>query len=75
MHTDLSSSTGSGELLLAVSIELAIAKWKVAVHDGQREKPAIHTVQTRMPLAACKQCRTCSTRTSKNGHCLRTCAS
>jgi transposase len=44
MRTDLSSSTGSNELLLAVSIELATAKWKVALHDGQREKPAIHTV-------------------------------
>ncbi|MFM0557839.1 transposase [Paraburkholderia sediminicola] len=44
MRTDLPSSTGSGELLLAVSIELAAAKWKVALHDGQREKPAIHTV-------------------------------
>jgi transposase len=44
MRTDLPSSTGCGELLLAVSIELAAAKWKVALHDGQREKPAIHTV-------------------------------
>ncbi|WP_408250081.1 hypothetical protein [Paraburkholderia xenovorans] len=44
MRTDLPSLTGSGESLLAVSIELAAAKWKVALHDGQREKPAIHTV-------------------------------
>jgi transposase len=44
MRTDLSSSTGSDELLLAVSIALATAKWKVALHDGQREKPTIHTV-------------------------------
>ncbi len=44
MRTDQSSATGSDEFLLAVSIELAAAKWKVALHDGQREKPAVHTV-------------------------------
>ncbi|CAB3809820.1 hypothetical protein LMG27177_06924 [Paraburkholderia fynbosensis] len=44
MRTDLSSATDRDELLLAVSIELGTAKWKVALHDGQREKPAIHTV-------------------------------
>lgn len=44
MRTDLSSGTAADELLLAASIELASGKWKVALHDGQREKPAIHTV-------------------------------
>ena len=29
---------------VVVSLELAAAKWKVALHDGQREQPAIHTV-------------------------------
>jgi transposase len=29
---------------VAVSLELAAAKWKVALHDGRREKPAVHTV-------------------------------
>jgi len=37
--------TGSGDgLVLAVSLELAAAKWKVALHDGRRDKPAVHTV-------------------------------
>ena len=37
--------TGSGDVLvLAVSLELAAAKWKVALHDGRRDKPAVHTV-------------------------------
>jgi hypothetical protein len=31
-------------LVLAVSLELAAASWKVALHDGRREKPAVHTV-------------------------------
>ncbi|MEM5332461.1 IS110 family transposase, partial [Paraburkholderia sp. JHI2823] len=31
--------TGSGDGLV-----LATAKWKVALHDGRREKPAVHTV-------------------------------
>lgn len=44
MRTVPSSGSGSDELLLAASIELASGKWKIALHDGQREKPAIHTV-------------------------------
>jgi hypothetical protein len=27
-----------------VSLELSAVQWKVAVHDGFREKPAVHTV-------------------------------
>jgi transposase len=30
--------------VLAVPQELAAAKWKVALHDGRREKSAVHTV-------------------------------
>jgi transposase len=30
--------------ILAVSLELSAAQWKVALHDGFREKPAVHTV-------------------------------
>jgi len=37
-------STGTEARVLAVSLELASAKWKVALHDGHREKPAVHTV-------------------------------
>lgn len=32
------------EELLAVSLELSKGSWKVALHDGRRDKPAIHTV-------------------------------
>jgi transposase len=36
--------TNTEKLTLAVSLELATAKWRVALHDGQREQPAVHTV-------------------------------
>jgi transposase len=39
-------------LVLAVSLELAGASWKVALHDGRREKPAVHTVA--QPQAAAR---------------------
>jgi len=35
-----------------VSLELAAAKWKVALHDGRREKPAVHAVA--QPQAAAR---------------------
>ncbi|MGF6547106.1 IS110 family transposase [Paraburkholderia youngii] len=44
MRANRSITTGSEELLLAVSLELAASKWKVALHDGRRERPAVHTV-------------------------------
>jgi hypothetical protein len=44
MRADQMSTTGKEEPLLAVSIELAAANWKIALHDGQREKPAVHAV-------------------------------
>ena len=44
MRTDHTFTAGGEELVLAVSLELAAAKWKVALHDGRREKPAVHTV-------------------------------
>ena len=37
------------ELILAVSLELASAKWKIALHDGQRENAAIRTVDAEEP--------------------------
>jgi transposase len=40
------------DVILAVSLELAAAKWKVALHDGQRERPAVHTVA--QPQAAAR---------------------
>ncbi len=52
MRTD-QAYTGSGDVLvLAVSLELAAAKWKVALHDGRRENPAVHTVA--QPQAAAR---------------------
>src|ERR1700674_2049120 len=44
MCTDQTFTTHGEEVVLAVSLELAAAKWKVALHDGQRERPAVHTV-------------------------------
>jgi transposase len=52
MRTD-QAYTGNGDVpVLAVSLELAAAKWKVALHDGRREKPAVHTVA--QPQAAAR---------------------
>ena len=52
MRTD-QAYTGTGDaLVLAVALELAAAKWKVALHDGRREKPAVHTVA--QPQAAAR---------------------
>ncbi|CAN7789658.1 hypothetical protein LJR267_009056 [Paraburkholderia hospita] len=31
-------------IVLAVSFEVAAAKWTFALPDGQRERPAVHTV-------------------------------
>ena len=45
-------ATGREELVLAVSLELAAASWKIAFHDGRREKPAVHTVTN--PQAAAR---------------------
>ena len=37
--------TPSGELL-AASLELSKGSWKIALHDGRRDKPALHTVSS-----------------------------
>ncbi|MFP3605921.1 IS110 family transposase [Paraburkholderia sp. SIMBA_053] len=50
MRTDQADMTHFELLVLAVSLELAAAKWKVALHDGRRDNPAVHTVAE--PLAA-----------------------
>jgi len=54
MRTDQTFTTDSEEPVLAVSLELAAAKWKVALHDGRREKPAVHAVAQ----PACRRCWT-----------------
>jgi transposase len=43
MCTDQTFTTHGEEVVLAVSLELAAAKWKVALHDGRRERPVVHT--------------------------------
>lgn len=35
-----------GDEVLAVSLELSKGSWKVALHDGRRDKPAIHAVSS-----------------------------
>ena len=35
-----------GEEILAVSLELSKGSWKVALHEGRRDKPAIHAVSS-----------------------------
>jgi transposase len=52
VRTDQRFTTGGEEPVLAVSLELAAAKWKVALHDGRREQPAVHTVA--QPQAAAR---------------------
>jgi len=52
MRTDQAYPTHSEEVVLAVSLELAASKWKVALHDGRREQPAVHTVA--QPQAAAR---------------------
>src|SRR5258706_13273822 len=52
MRSDQPFTRGSEELVLGVSLELAAARWKVALHDGRREKPAVHTVA--QPQAAAR---------------------
>ena len=52
MCGDQAYRTSNEELVLAVSLELAAAKWKVALHDGRRERPAVHTVA--QPQAAAR---------------------
>ena len=40
MRTDQTFTTGREEPVLAVSLELAAAKWKVTLHDGRRVRSA-----------------------------------
>jgi transposase len=43
--TQETNSTPSEELL-AASLELSKGSWKVALHDGRRDSPAVHTVSS-----------------------------
>ncbi|MFL9937344.1 IS110 family transposase [Paraburkholderia sp. RL18-103-BIB-C] len=44
MRADPEYTSATEPFVLAVSLELAAAKWKIALHDGQRDRPAVHTV-------------------------------
>ena len=44
MRTDQAHTGNVYVPVLAVSLELAAVNWKVALHDGRREKPAVHMV-------------------------------
>jgi hypothetical protein len=44
MRRDQTFTTGGEEPVLAASLELAASKWRVALHDGRRERPAVHSV-------------------------------
>jgi transposase len=52
MRADQSCSKPTEDVVLAASLELASAQWKVALHDGRRERPAVHTVA--QPQAAAR---------------------
>ncbi len=56
MPTVQAHTTYSDTPVLAVSLELAAAKWKVALHDGRREKPAVHTVAQPQARRVCRRC-------------------
>ena len=58
MHTDQTFATGGEEVVLAVSLELAAASWKVALHDGRREKPPCTRSRSPRPQRACRPCLT-----------------
>jgi transposase len=45
-------SGGTDDVVLAVSLELAAKKWKVALHDGRRERPAAQQPQAAARLQA-----------------------
>lgn len=42
--------TTQGKAVLAVSLELAKESWKIALHDGLREKPSVYTVRNEHAL-------------------------
>ncbi|CBW75135.1 Transposase [Mycetohabitans rhizoxinica HKI 454] len=45
MRTDHLAGVDTENIILATSLELAGAQWKIALHDGRRQSPAVHTVR------------------------------
>lgn len=46
MQTTQEQKCTTGESVLAVSLELSQSSWKVALHDGQRDKAALYTLKS-----------------------------
>jgi len=44
-----------GEGFLAASLELSKGSWKIALHDGKRDRPAIHTVSSEQAATRLKE--------------------
>lgn len=53
----------SVELILAIALELSCNSWKLAIQDGQRGKPSVHTVKAETPLERLREVLTVVTRT------------
>lgn len=52
MHTTHGTDwVNATDVMLAVSLELAAAKWKVEPHDRRRQSPSFHTVAQTDPAA------------------------
>ncbi|WP_338927182.1 hypothetical protein [Mycetohabitans endofungorum] len=45
MRTDHLAGVDVENVILAMSLELAGGQWKIALHDGRRQSPAVHTVK------------------------------
>lgn len=45
MRTDHLAGVDTENIILATSLELAGGQWKIALHDGRRQSPAVHTVR------------------------------
>lgn len=47
----------TGEATLAVSLELSVGSWKVAFHDGCRQRPRVVTLKAEEPMARVAELR------------------
>jgi hypothetical protein len=74
MRTNQTFTTGGEEVVLAVSLELAAAKWKVTLHDGRREQPAVHTVAEPQAAARLQAVLSVIERHKGSGRCRLACA-
>ncbi len=75
MRTDQMFTTGGKEPVLAVSRELAAAKWNVALHDDQREKAIVHTAAEPQAAGRLQAVLARLNGTRRTGLCLPACTS